>query len=249
MGRGLFDRIASEPSVAKVRKNWKAPPRPFAVLVGAMKPKLLSSIGSQHSRRVRVLAHELDLDIEIEEVAFGPQGFGGDKRDEFLHLNPNGKVPVLRHDDLVLWESNAIMWYLAERHGDNPLWPSDMAQRAQIAMWQVWQAAHLTPAADGLFYENMVKPMFSKQETDAAQVQGHTESFHRWMAVMEHVLDQAEFLALNRFTCADIAVASALMQAESSKMPIGDHPSAAAWFDRVRGRPSWQATEPPPMPQ
>lgn len=212
-----------------------------------MKPKLLSSIGSQHARRVRVLIHELDLDVDIEEVAFGPQGFGGDQRDEFLAVNPNGKVPVLRHGDIVLWESNAIMWYLAELHGDNPLWPADTAERAQISMWQVWQAAHLTPAADGLFYQNCVKPMFMKQEPETAEVARLSESFHRWMSVLGKRLDGSDYLALDRFTCADISVAAALMQAEASKMPIGEHPAVAAWFDRVRARPSWTATEPPKM--
>lgn len=213
-----------------------------------MKPKLHSSIGSQHARRVRMLVHELDIDIDTEEVMYGPQGFGGDEREEFLALNPNGKVPVLRHGDLVLWESNAIMWYLADLHGATPLWPADRAERGQISAWQVWQAAHLTPAADGLFYENRVKPMFLQQESDAAHVGRLTESFHRWMVVMEHYLDSAEYLVLGRFTCADISVASALMHAESSQMPIGDHPAVVAWFDRVRARPSWVATEPPPMP-
>lgn len=213
-----------------------------------MKPKLLSSVGSQHARRVRILIHELDVDVDSEEVMFGPQGFGGDDRAGFLAINPNGKVPVLRHDDVVLWESNAIMWYLAELHGDNPLWPANPRERAQISMWQVWQAAHLTPAADGLFFENRVKPSFMKIDPDAAEVKRLEESFHRWMGVLETRLDKQEYLALGRFTCADISVASALMQAESSNMPIGAHPAVETWFERVRARPSWVATNPPPMP-
>ncbi|MEM6993224.1 MAG: glutathione S-transferase family protein [Myxococcota bacterium] len=213
-----------------------------------MKPTLLSSLGSQHARRVRVLVHELQIDLDVEEVAFGPQGFGGDEREAFLAINPNGKVPVLKHGELILWESNAIMWYLAELSGDSPLWPRDAKERAAIAMWQVWQAAHLTPAADGLFYENRVKPMFMKTDPDAGQVQQLTESFHRWMGVLEHALAKSDYLALDRFTCADIAVAAALMQAKSSKMPLDEHPTVAAWFARVCERPSWIATEPPAMP-
>ncbi len=213
-----------------------------------MKPTLLSSLGSQHARRVRVLAHELDLDLDIEEVPYGPQGFGGDEREAFLRINPNGKVPVLRDGDLVLWESNAIMWYLADRHGDTPLWPSDPQERARVSMWQVWQAAHVTPAADGLFYENRVKPMFMRMEPDAAHVERLTTAFHRWMTVLEQALERSEYVALGRFTCADISIACALMQAESSRMPVAEHPRVAAWFERVRARPSWIATEPPPMP-
>lgn len=213
-----------------------------------MKPKLLSSVGSQHARRVRILIHELAIDIDTEEVMFGPQGFGGDDRQGFLAVNPNGKVPVLLHGDVVLWESNAIMWHLAELHGDNLLWPANTLERAQIAMWQVWQAAHLTPAADGLFFENRVKPSFMKLEPDPAEVKRLEESFHRWMGVLESRLSAQDYLALGRFTCADISVASALMHAESSKMPLGEHPTVAGWFERIQARPSWVATQPPQMP-
>lgn len=213
-----------------------------------MKPKLLFSHGSQHSRRVRILVHELGIDVEEENVPFGPDGFGGDQRDAFLALNPNGKVPVLRHGDVVLWESNAIMGYLGALHGDNALLPADPAEQAQVTMWQVWQSAHLTPAADGLFYENFAKPTFLKQETDAAQVERQTEAFHRWLGVMEHYLDNADYLALDRFTAADISCAAALMYAEAARMPVDEHPKVATWLDRIRARDSWKATEPPPYP-
>ena len=195
-----------------------------------------------------MLVHELGIEVDEENVMFGPEGFGGAEREAFLALNPNGKVPVLRHGDLVLWESNAIMGYLAELHGDDQLIPRDPAARAQVTMWQVWQSAHLTPAADGLFYENFAKPSFLKQETDAAQVERHTESFHRWLAVMEHYLAHADCLTLDRFTAADISCAAALMYAEPAHMPVPDHPKVAAWLDRIRARDSWKATDPPPYP-
>lgn len=192
-----------------------------------------------------MLIEELALDVDIREVSYGPQGFGGEDRAAFLALNPNGKVPVLQHGELVLWESNAIMWYLAEHHGPTPLWPTDSAERAQIAMWQLWQAAHLSSAADGLFYENWVKPTFMKAESDAAEVERHSHAFHHWMQVMDSALDGSDYLALGRFTCADIAVAGALMYADQAKMPYGEHPHVSAWRERVCGRPSWTATAGP----
>lgn len=209
------------------------------------KPILHSSVGSQHSRRVRVLIEELEIDVEVREVPFGPEGFGGENRGAFLALNPNGKVPVLEHGELVLWESNAIMWYLAEEHGPNPLWPNDSRERAQISMWQLWQAAHLSSAADGLFYENLAKPVFMKVDPDPAAVERHTAAFHRWMKVMETALDGSDYLALGRFTCADIAVAGALMYADKANMPYTEHPNVAAWRARICERASWAATETP----
>jgi glutathione S-transferase len=209
-----------------------------------MKPLLYGSPGSHHSRRVLVLVAELGIDVDMKTVDVRPPGMGGDNSEpEFFALNPNGKVPVLRDGDMVLWESNAIMWYLAERHGDTPLWPRDAAKRAQIAKWQLWQGAHLSPAADGLLYEHVVKPMM-KKDPDPAACERLLASFDRWAGVLDATLAQAEWLANSTFTCADIAVASALMYGEAARLPIQDHPRVAAWLARVHARPSWKATEP-----
>jgi glutathione S-transferase len=168
---------------------------------------------------------------------------GHNSSPEFLAINPNGTVPVLRDGDFVLWESNAIMWYLAERHGDTALWPRDPRRKASIAKWQVWQAAHLSPAADGLMYEAFVRPMM-KQQTDPAVLDALTRSFHRWCKVLDDALASSEYLANDTFSCADIAAASALMYAPMAKMPLDGYAHVGAWLARIHARPSWQATEP-----
>jgi glutathione S-transferase len=212
-----------------------------------MKPILYASLGSHHSRRVVVLIHELGLDVDIKPVDVRPPGMGGDNaKPDFLALNPNGKVPVLRDGELVLWESNAIMGYLADTHGETPLWPREPARRAEIAKWHFWQAAHLSPAADGLLYERLVKPM-RKQPSDPASVASLTESFRRWMGVMEGTLAKTPYLAGSAFTTADICVAAALMYAPVAQLPIEDYANVVAWRARVHARPSWKASEPPPM--
>jgi len=199
-----------------------------------MKPTLYVSPGSHHSRRVTMLVRELALDVDLVHVEVRPPGMGGENHEPpFLQTNPNGKVPVLKLGDFTLWESNAIMWFLCERHGDTPLWPlSDPQARADIARWQLWQAAHLSPAADGLMYENLVKPMLG-QEPDARHLAALTESFHRWCRVLDGALAQSEWLAQGRFTCADIAVASALSYARPARMPLDEHPRVVAWLARV----------------
>src|ERR1700753_1884771 len=109
-----------------------------------MKPILYSSPGSPSSRRVVMLIRELGLDLDIHDIDVRPRGMGGDNdKPEFLQINPNGKVPVLREGDLTLWESPAISWSLAEQHAsstgnDTPLWPRAARARAEISMWQLW---------------------------------------------------------------------------------------------------------------
>jgi glutathione S-transferase len=209
-----------------------------------MKPTIYISPGSHHSRRVTLLIHELGLDVELIKVDVRPPGMGGENsQPPFLAINPNGKVPVLREGDFVLWESNAIMWYLAEGHGDTPLWPADRCARAQIAKWQVWQAAHLSAAADALMYEALVRPML-KQPPDQDKLTAATASLHRWAKVLDGALTATEYLTGGCVTCADLAVASALMYAPLANMPVGEHPPVRQWFERMCARPSWQATAP-----
>jgi len=211
------------------------------------RPILYTSPGSHHARRVALLIHELGLDVEQRPIDVRPKGMGGaNDTPEFLKLNPFGKVPVLQDGELILTESNAIMGYLAERHGFHPLWPADLAERAQIAKWQFLQAAHLSPAADGLLYENVLKPMLGQQPDDTA-VASLTQSFHRCAAVLDTALSDADYLVGGRVTCADLSVVSALMYARAAQIPVSEHAPLAAWAARMYHRPSWRATEPPPM--
>jgi len=211
------------------------------------KPVLYTSPGSHHARRVALVIQELGLDIEQRTIDVRPRGMGGDNdKPEFLKINPYGKVPVLQDNDLILTESNAIMIYLCEKHGANPLWPDDLRERAGILRWQFVQAAHLSPAADGLLYENLVRPMMGDQP-DARAVANATDNFHRCAGVLDSVVSRQDYLVANRLTCADLSVATALMYARSAKIPVSEHEPLMAWMGRILARPSWKATEPPPM--
>ena len=211
------------------------------------KPTLLSSPGSHHCRRVNLLIHELGLDVNLQTIDVRPPGMGGENESaDFMKLNPNAKVPVLRDGDLVLTESNAIMVHLCEKHGHSPLWPADLGERSQVLKWQFWQAAHLSPTADGLLAQNMVLPMMGEQP-NAEVVDRLIKDFHRWAGVLDGVLGKADYLVANRLTCADLSVVTALMYAQPARIPVDEHPPLAAWLDRMHSRPSWEATKPPPM--
>ncbi len=86
-------------------------------------------IGSPNSRNVEAVINHTGLPVERKYLGF----FDGDlKTPEYLALNPNGKVPSLTDGDFVLWESNAIMQYLADKAGDAALFPKDLRQRADV---------------------------------------------------------------------------------------------------------------------
>ena len=213
------------------------------------KPKLYTNPGSQHCRRVALLIHETGMDVDTHVVDVRPPGMGGENESEaFLGLNPNGKVPVLTHgESFVLLESNAIMIYLCEQYGDDAFWPADAALRAQVLSWQFWQAAQLSSTVDGMMRESMLKPMLG-MEPDPGVLEALDGQFRRWAAVLESTLGSSRYLLGDRISLADLSVAAALMYTHAARLPVRDFAATSTWFERIRARASWQATEPPPMP-
>src|SRR5258707_12710039 len=83
-------------------------------------------------------------------------------------LNSNAKVPVLSDGSFTLWESNAIMQYLADKAGDTALFPRDPQIRADIARWQFWELAHFNKAFGTLAFEAVAKARLRLGATDCA---------------------------------------------------------------------------------
>src|SRR5260370_19137630 len=117
--------------------------------------KLHTFVGSPNGRKVEALINHLGLDIEIEYHDF----FAGDLRSpDFAALNPNAMVPTLIDGSFKLWESNAIMQYLADEAGSQALFPRDRQKRADITRWQFWESAHFNNSFTPLAFETVVKP-------------------------------------------------------------------------------------------
>ena len=119
---------------------------------------------SAHARRVSMAIHELGLDSEIKVLDFGK---GEHKDGAYLAHNPNGKVPMLEDNGFWLWESNAILCYLADKKPEKNLYPTDAHGRADVNRWLFWESAHMGNACAGLTAEHVVKPMLLKMPTDA----------------------------------------------------------------------------------
>ena len=91
---------------------------------------------SPNATAVLAVAYEFGIALDLQEVNLP----GGEQRQSaFLKINPNGKVPALEDGDFVLWESGAIMQYLAAQKPGNSLWPADNRVRADITRWQLWR--------------------------------------------------------------------------------------------------------------
>ena len=204
--------------------------------------KLYVHPASPFARKTLITAHVLGLNLETEFVdLFAGKG----QEPEFLKLNPQGKVPTLVDGDFSLWESNAIIQYLAAVQAETALYPNDVQIRADIARWQFWETANWSPACMIYVYENVLKPMLGRGEPDAAELAKGAEKFHRFAKVLDGHLAGRDWLVGDGLTLADIAVSVSLMYAVPGKYPLEDYANIVRWFDQVQTLPAWIATEPP----
>src|SRR5438128_1431894 len=118
---------------------------------------------SPRAIKVMGLVNHLGLDCEMRIVDLLK---GEQQKPEFTALNPNKKMPVLDDNGFVLWESNAILQYLASKQPASGLWPSDPQRQADVSRWQFWDMAHWDPACAILVFERVVKNLSGQGDPD-----------------------------------------------------------------------------------
>ncbi len=195
---------------------------------------------SPNTRKVHAVAIYLELPVELQLVDLQK---GEQRTPEFLKLNPTGRTPVLQDGDFVLWESTAIMQYLASQV-PNTLWPEDGKSRADIMRWQSWQLAHWYPACQPLQYENFFKPLLQLGDPDRHVIEQATEQFHKAAIALDTHLAERKFLVNDSLTLADFSVASDLTYAIQGRFPLENYPHIRSWYTRIEQLPAWEKTAP-----
>ncbi len=207
--------------------------------------KLYGFAGSPRTWKVRAVASHLGVPLEYKNLDFAN---GENKTPEYLALNPAGRTPTLVDGDFVLWESDAILQYLASKK-PNTLWPDNPGTRADIMRWQNWQSAHWSAdACTPLTFQNLVKAIFGMGPPDLAMVAKATEAFHKEAALLDRHLAQREWLVGSAPTLADFTVGSFLFYSDQAKLPVAGYKNIGRWFERLSALPSWRETAPPPRP-
>jgi glutathione S-transferase len=179
-------------------------------------------------------------------VAFTPHPIGspnGENREApYLALNPMGKVPALVDGDLRLWESNAINWYVAEKHPEARLLPASLAGRASVQRWLMFQAAHVSPACMTLFRKTnaRVRAVWKTDATPEA-VEAARQELGRYLPVLEQALAGRDWLE-GDFSLADLAYAPhlAMIAAGDAGFDFAATPNVRAWLARMWARPGWK---------
>ena len=196
--------------------------------------KILGRKTSSNVQKVLWCCSELDIPFEREDVG-GP--FGKNNTPEYLARNPNGLVPTIDDDGLILWESNAIVRYLCAKHGVGKLWPSDVARRADADRWMDWQQTTLAPPMGILFRALLRQP---PEEIDAEQINGAMEKAAAAMRILDAQLAQHSFVAGDTLTMGDIALGNAAHRWFTLPRERPDLPHVAQWYARLNDRPGYR---------
>ncbi|WP_281629394.1 glutathione S-transferase family protein [Vibrio sp. St2] len=203
--------------------------------------KLYTIVGSPNSRKVLAVINHLGLDIEIEYLGL----FSGEhKQPEYVSLNPNAMVPTLVDGDVSLWESNAIIQYLAENSGINDLYPNELKVRADINRWLCWELAHFNQAFGTLALEAVAKPGFLGVKGDDAVINWAKQNLVRFSEVLERHLEGRKFMVGDAITLADYAIVHVEFFKESIPFDWDSYPNINDYFARMRNEQHWAATAP-----
>jgi glutathione S-transferase len=194
---------------------------------------------SPRAFKALVVAHHLGLDYELVlcDLTKGDQ-----KSAAHTALNPNQRMPVLEDGDFQLWESNAIIQYLASKKRESGLLPPDERGRADVARWQFWESTTWDPACAILVFERVVKRFFSGGEPDPAEVQKGLERFHRAAKVLDAHLRGRTYMCSDRLTIADFALGADLTMAEPAQLPLEPYGELRRWAGKLAELPAWQRT-------
>jgi len=177
---------------------------------------------------------ELGLAYEHHRVG---GSFGGTRTPEYLAMNPNGLVPTLQDGDLTLFESDAILRYLARTYGQGTLWPDDPAEAAVADQWTTWATSTLFPKFFPLFYAQIFTP---KAEQDVSGLGGAAVALAGVTAILDAALEGRDYLVGDRFTFGDIA--PAIFARRALMLPYGAPPTApnvVRWLGGLRKRPAF----------
>jgi len=174
-----------------------------------------------------------ELALPYERVDAGGN-FGRNNTPEYLAMNPNGLVPVIEDDGFILYESNAIVRYLAARHARGTLWPADLQSRADVDRWMEWLSTSLVPALRDIFWE-LVRTAPDKR--NAALIEASRARSEKCMGILDAHLAKRDFMTAYGFTTADIVIGCAVHRWLNLPVERTPRPNVERWYASLKSRP------------
>lgn len=165
--------------------------------------------------------------------------YGVNDTPDFLAMNPNGTVPVLKDgDNAPIWETGAILRYLSERYGDDEFWPKDTAGRSQVDQWAEWAKINITLKFTAPIFWRVVRTAPSKRDPEA--IADAVTSLSHFLAIAEQQLNKTNWLASSDFTLADIQFGHVLYRYFDIDIERPKLPNLEAYYDRLNERSAFK---------
>ncbi|WP_102226067.1 glutathione S-transferase family protein [Acidimangrovimonas sediminis] len=178
-----------------------------------------------------------ELGLAHERLDYG-HVFGGTDTPEFRAMNPNGLVPVLVDGDLTMFESCAILRYLAARYGDGgAFWPADPVARAPVDMWAEWGKTSFNAAFTGPIFWLRVRT--AAKDRDEAALARNLATFEARLDILEGQIGAGPWVCGAAFTLADIVIGHVLYRWFDIDVPRRPRPVIEAYHERLRARPAF----------
>jgi len=190
-------------------------------------------LNSHNVKKVAWFAEEIGLAHVRHDIggAFG-------MTDAYRALNPNGLIPTIEEDGLVLWESNTILRYLAARHAADRFWPADPALRAAGDKWMDWQFTFADAQRDA--FVNLVRR--APDARDPAAIATSAAATARLMGIVEDALAPTGWLSGDTFGLGDIPLGVYAHTWLSLAIDRPDLPNVRAWYQRLTAMPAYAGT-------
>ena len=191
--------------------------------------KIYGSDLSSPANKVRFAANVLGLKYDYIKIDLRS---GEQQKPEFLKIHPAGKIPAIDDDGFILFESNAIIRYLADKN-KSPLYPKDLRERALIEQWLDFGSLHVGAALAKVMYNRVFAPMRGVPVDESSLKEGLV-FLERFLPVVEEQLGKNKFLAGNQRTLADINLLALIDPAEAASVDLAKYKNITKWRNALK---------------
>lgn len=199
---------------------------------------MLTVWGRKTSSNVQALMWCIgELGLPYQRYDIGHR-FGGTDTDEFYRLNPNRTVPVLQDGTHPpLWETGAILRYLANQYGTGHFWPDDLLARTEVDRWMEWSKLNIALAFTAPIFWRVART--AKALQDPAAIRLAVDHFENKLMIAEEILTTRDYLASAHFSLADIQFGHVLYRYYDIDIQRKSLPNIAAYYQRLLNRPAY----------
>ncbi|NRN28555.1 glutathione S-transferase family protein [Photorhabdus heterorhabditis] len=198
---------------------------------------MLTVWGRKNSSNVKkVLWCLKELNVPYNQIDIGGK-FGKLDDPQYLKMNPNKQIPCLQEGDFILWESNAIVRYLAAKFGENVLYPQNLQERANTEKWMDWCGSHLFPHIRQLMIGIIRTP---EAERDQKQIEQTMTEIEKLMEIADNALTEQEYFSGDKFGMADIALGPMIYPWLNVHIKRPSLPNIERWYHLMTERPAFR---------